>query len=68
MEDTLHIRSFLKLVRDPSRTAYDVLPSGKTIGQCANEIANARYLHKKALKCEHAREARSRKRDISNLG
>lgn len=62
MEDQLHIRTFLKIVRDPSKTAYDELPSGRTIGSIANELAISRYKRKIERKRAQTRETRSRKR------
>jgi hypothetical protein len=60
VDSELHVRSFLKILRDPTKTAYDELPSGKTLGEVANEMAVAKYTRKVELKRERARETRAR--------
>lgn len=56
------LRVSLKIVRDPTKTAYDVLPSGETIGAFANKHAVARYARKIENKRERAREIRKKKK------
>lgn len=57
-----NLRSSLKLVRDPCKTAYDFLPNGETLGSFANRHALERYKRKVESKRERARETRKRKR------
>lgn len=57
---TANIRSLLKIVRDPSKTAYDLLPNGEMIGAFANKHAVESHIRKKQMKCEKAREVRKR--------
>jgi hypothetical protein len=61
-ESEIHIRTILKMIRDCSKTAYDELPSGRTLGEVANELAVTQYAKKIKRKRERAREARSQKR------
>jgi len=61
-DSEIHIRTFLKIIRDKNKTAYDELPSGKTLGEVANEAAIYRYSRKIKLKRERARETRSLKK------
>ncbi len=61
-QSDLHIRTILKMIRDCSKTAYDELPSGRTLGEVANELAITQYAKKITRKRERAREARSQKR------
>jgi hypothetical protein len=56
------LRLSLKIVRDPTKTAFDVLPSGETIGEFANRHAVERYTRKVENKRERARESRRKKR------
>ena len=62
VDSELHVRSFLKIIRDRTKTAYDKLASGKTLGEEANKLAVGKYMRKVELKRERARETRSRKR------
>lgn len=57
-----NLRSSLKIVRDPGKTAYDVLPTGETLGSFANRNAVERYARKVESKRERARETRRKKR------
>jgi len=59
---TSNLRGSLKIVRDPSKTAYDFLPNGETLGAFANRHAVDRYSRKVESKRERARETRRRKR------
>jgi hypothetical protein len=59
---TADLRCSLKTLRDPSKTAFDLLPSGETIGSFANRCAVERYTRKIESKRERARETRRRKR------
>jgi hypothetical protein len=61
-QSEIHIRTFLKIIRDRSKTAYDELPSGRTLGEVANELAVTQYAKKIKRKRERAREARSQKK------
>lgn len=61
---TTNLRSYLKIIRDPSKTAYDLLPSGETIGSFANRHAVDRYARKVKSKRERARETRMKKRRV----
>ena len=63
--DTTNLRISLKIVRDPTKTAYDLLPSGETIGAFANKHALARYARKIENKRERAREIRKKKKKIA---
>lgn len=60
--DTTNLRISLKIVRDPTKNAYDLLPSGETIGAFANKHALARYARKIENKRERAREIRKKKK------
>lgn len=62
-----NLRSSLKIVRDPSKTAYDFLPSGESLGAFANRHAVERYSRKVESKRERARETRRRKRKAGIL-
>jgi hypothetical protein len=62
--DTTNLRISLKIVRDPTKNAYDLLPSGETIGAFANKHALARYARKIENKRERAREIRKKKKKI----
>lgn len=57
-----NLRTSLKIIRDPNRTAFDVLPSGETLGSFANRHAIDRYARKVESKRERARETRLKKR------
>lgn len=57
-----NLRSSLKIIRDPAKTAFDMLPSGETIGAFANRHAIDRYARKVESKRERARETRMKKR------
>jgi hypothetical protein len=59
----IEIRVCLKIVRDISKTAFDLLPSGETIGEFANRYAVERYTRKIESKRERARECRKIKRN-----
>jgi hypothetical protein len=61
-DSKLHIRSLLKIIRDRTKTAYDTLPSGETLGEVANKEAIAQYSRKIKRKRERARESRSLKK------
>jgi hypothetical protein len=50
------IRAYLKIVRDPSKTAYDTLPNGETIGSFANKRALYRYGNKNDMKRARAKQ------------
>lgn len=63
MSDDENVRRFYRLVRDTSRTAYDVLPCGKTIGEFANEIALKKYVQTIKRKRIQATALRVRKRN-----
>lgn len=63
MEEQLHIRTLLKIVRDPTKTAYDELPNGKIIGDIANQYAVERYKSKNARKKIQTQETRKRKKE-----
>jgi hypothetical protein len=64
---TAHLRCALKIVRDPTKNAYDHLSSGETIGNFANIYAVERYRRKVESKRERARETRKLKRKIGIL-
>lgn len=66
-DDVGRLREYLKIVRDPSKTAYDMLPSGETIGEFANRHAVERYARKIESKRERARESRRKKRKAGKL-
>lgn len=68
MESSAHVRLIYKLVKDSSRTAYDVLPCGKTLGEYANMVAIARYQKKNWRKREQARAARANRKKQRNAG
>ena len=55
-----NLRAALKIVRDPTKSAFDYLPTGETIGAFANRHAIARYSRKIENKRERARESRKR--------
>lgn len=57
-----NLRSSLKIIRDPTKNAFDVLPSGETLGSFANRHAIDRYARKVESKRERARETRLKKR------
>jgi len=59
-----NLRSSLKVVRDPTKTAFDVLPTGETLGSFANRHAIDRYARKVESKRERARETRMKKRKL----
>ena len=61
-QSSANLRCFLKIVRDASKTAFDLLPSGETLGAFANKHAVARYSRKIENKRERARESRRFKR------
>lgn len=67
MLTTAHLRGSLKIVRDTSKTAYDSLPTGETIGEFANRYALQRYSRKVESKRERARETRKQKRTMGIL-
>ncbi len=57
------IRTALKHIRDPSKTAFDNLPiADTTIGDFANEYAIYRYTCKVARKRLRAHNAKNRKK------
>jgi hypothetical protein len=62
-----NLRGSLKIVRDPSKTAFDFLPTGETLGAFANRHAVDRYSRKVESKRERARETRRRKRKAGIL-
>lgn len=57
-----NLRTSLKIVRDPTKNAFDILPTGETIGAFANRQAIERYARKVESKRERARETRRQKR------
>ena len=59
-----NLRTSLKIIRDPSKTAFDMLPSGETLGAFANRHAIDRYARKVESKRERARETRMKKRKL----
>lgn len=62
--DDIHsIRRLLKIVRDSTKTAYDQLPNGKTIGAFAHDHAVSRYSSRLDSKRIQARQNRRRKHD-----
>lgn len=63
-KDSNH-RAILKIIRDATKTPYDLLPSGETIGSFANRHASERYRDKIEKKRVRAREIRKRRRPIS---
>lgn len=60
-----NLRSSLKIIRDPAKTAFDMLPSGETLGAFANRHAIDRYARKVESKRERARETRLKKRKLT---
>lgn len=60
--ESANVRALLKIVRDPSKTAYDLLPNGETLGSFANRHAVENYIHKNNVKRQNAKEFRKRKR------
>lgn len=62
-----HLRSSLKIIRDPSKNAFDLLPSGESLGSFANRHAVDRHRRKVDSKRERARESRLKKRKQSKL-
>ena len=60
------LRLCLKITRDPGKTAYDLLPTGETIGEFANRYAVDRYKRKIESKKFSARENRKNKRREAN--
>jgi hypothetical protein len=56
------LRQTLKVVRDPTKTAFDRLASGETLGSFANFHAVERYKRKVESKRVRARVNRSLKR------
>jgi hypothetical protein len=62
-ETSAQVRTIYKLVKDTSRTAYDVLPCGRTLGEYANVIAVDRYIKKNWRKRHQARAARASKKN-----
>lgn len=60
--ESANVRALLKIVRDPSKTAYDLLPTGETVGSFANKHAVENYIHKNIVKRQNAKEFRKRKR------
>jgi hypothetical protein len=61
----VNLRQSLKIIRDPSKNAFDMLPSGETIGTFANRHAIDRYSRKVENKRERAREIRLKKRKLT---
>jgi len=59
-----NLRGSLKIVRDPSKNAFDYLSTGETIGAFANKHAVDRYARKVENKRERARETRKKKRTL----
>ncbi len=66
-EDSDNLRSYLKMVREPKNSAFDLLPNGQSIGAFANKHAVTRYARTIESKREQARASRQqgRKRDIN---
>lgn len=58
------LRSSLKIIRDPTKTAFDLLPTGETLGAFANRHAVDRYARKVKNKRDRARETRLKKRKL----
>lgn len=54
-----NLRIQLKIVRDPSKTAWDMLPSGITVGEFANAHAVDSYIRKVDSKRMRARQKRA---------
>ena len=63
-EIAANLRTSLKVVRDPCKNAFDLLPTGETIGAFANKHAVDRYIRKVENKRERARETRRKKRKV----
>ena len=61
------LRISLKWVRDPTKNAFDSLPSGESIGNFANRYAVERYTRKIETKRERAKECRRQKRKVGIL-
>lgn len=59
-----NLRSSLKIIRDPTKTAFDHLPTGETLGAFANRHAVDRYARKVKSKRDRARETRLKKRKL----
>lgn len=57
-----NLRGSLKIIRDPTKTAFDILPTGESLGAFANKHAVDRYSRKVENKRERARETRKKKR------
>jgi hypothetical protein len=62
-EEGNNLRGYLKIVRDPTKTAFDILPDGQTIGEFANKQAVERYSKKIVNKRIRASKQRRRKRE-----
>lgn len=60
--NSANLRFALKIVRDPSKTAFDKLSSGDSLGTFANLYALRRYARKVEAKRDRARETRKLKR------
>ena len=58
----VRLRQTLKIVRDPTKTAFDRLDSGETLGSFANFHAVERYKRKVESKRVRARVTRKLKR------
>lgn len=55
------LRLTLKHIRDETKTPYDVMPNGQTLGQVANTLAMKQYTQKIKKKRERARQSRKAK-------
>lgn len=62
-EESDNVRSLLKLVRDPSKTAFDLLPTGETLGSFANRHVVEAYVRQILMKRETAQRSRERNRN-----
>ncbi len=62
LNDPVQLRGCMKMVRDPSKTAFDLLPTGETIGSFANKYAVSRYSRNVESKRARARVAKNKHR------
>jgi hypothetical protein len=58
------LRHTLKIIRDSVKNAFDILPSGETLGAFANKQAVECYARKIERKRERARETRQKKKQL----
>ena len=67
---TMHIRTALKIIRNPAMTAYDYLPNGETLGEFANRTAVEGYIRNvenKRLRTRESRKKRKKKRKACKM-